>query len=98
MVVSPLGRYAPIIASAVVVAIVAAFLIALLLGPVLGITDSDKQSLRELALIALGALFGSVATVNGVKKTLDAAHRRLDLVEEQTHTNTHPENAAPPGD
>ncbi len=47
------------------------------------------ENLKVLALIAVGAVFGSAATINGVKAPLDSAHTRIDKIENATGIETH---------
>lgn len=73
MVTSPLGKYAQIVAATVSVVSIGT---ALASRP-LGFADSF---IDNVALIAVGAIFGSFATVNGIKGDVRAAHKRLDMV------------------
>lgn len=70
---SPLGKYAQIVAAAVSVSTIGAALI----SRPLGFAD---PFIDNVALIAVGAIFGSFATVNGVRGDIKAAHTRLDMV------------------
>lgn len=71
---SPLGKLASPVAAFVVVVIILAYVAGLFLS--LGPDAMDK--LGDLALLALGAVFGSYATINGVKPEIDALHKRAD--------------------
>jgi hypothetical protein len=75
---SPLGKYAEVVAAGTAVLVVAAFLISVLFGEVLKLDNTDANSLKEFALIAIGAVFGSAAGVNGWKREVSALHTRLD--------------------
>lgn len=86
---SPLGKYSQAVAAAIAIAVVAAFILALLLHKVLGLSDGDVSALEKFALIAIGAVFGSAATINGVKAPLEAAHNRIDKIETATGIPTH---------
>lgn len=86
---SPLGKYSQAVAAGVAVALIGAYLIAVLTQNLLGITDENVGRLQIVALIALGAVFGSAATINGVKAPLDAAHSRIDRLENGTGIQTH---------
>ena len=81
---SPLGRYAPVTAAATALGIVGAWIATEVLAavsPAFGWPAlSSPAGLKEAALLALGAVFGSAVAVNGYKAPLAAAHKRLDLV------------------
>ena len=84
---SPLGKYAQAVAAVTAVGIIAAWIIAVFLRA-FGI-EVESTGLKEVALIALGAVFGSAATINGVKAPLDSAHSRIDKIETATGIQTH---------
>lgn len=86
---SPLGKYSQIVAAAVAVGIIGSYLLAVLVGGPLGISTLNVDRLQVLALIAIGAVFGSAATINGVKAPLDSAHSRIDKIETATGIQTH---------
>lgn len=76
---SPLGKYAQIVAAITAIAVITAYLI----GVLFNLPGGDN--LKDFALIALGAVFGSSAATNGWKAAvtdtrnqLAAVHRRLD--------------------
>lgn len=104
---SPLGKYAQGVAAAVALAVIFAWIGAEFLVA-LGVANADPRAgLREVALIALGAVFGSAAAINGVKEPIDAAHTRIDRLETGTGIPTHgyqsdamtpPGKDGPPGD
>lgn len=71
--VSPLGKYSQIVAAIIAVGVIGA---AVLSRP-LGFADDFVDN---AALIALGAIFGSFATVNGIRSDITAAHKRLDTI------------------
>ena len=73
LVTSPLGRYATAAALVVALAIIGAWIVALFIG---NVAAADKLS--PFAFAAFGAIFGSAATVNGVKRDQDAIQARLD--------------------
>jgi uncharacterized membrane protein len=75
---SPLGQYAPLVATLSALGIIGAYLAALVFGPAIGVTDANIQSLQGLAFVAVGAVFGSAVSVNGWKQPLAAVHKRLD--------------------
>jgi hypothetical protein len=82
---SPLGRYAPVTAAATALGIVGAWIateVLAALGPAFGWPALNPPAgLKEAALLALGAVFGSAVAVNGYKAPLAAAHKRLDLID-----------------
>lgn len=75
----PLGKYSQIVAAVlatfIIVAAISVRIIAAFTGVLL-----QTPFLDNLALIAMGAVFGAAAStsVNGYK--VEAAHRRLDLI------------------
>lgn len=74
---STLGKYAPITAAVTGVGVVAAYLIGSLFGL------SGAADLEPMALIAIGAIFGSAVVANGHKEPLRqaaAANARLDAI------------------
>ena len=81
---NPLGRYGPIVASGVGAFVVVAFVLATIFAQNLGLTDSGLQSLRELALLSLGAIFGLSPAIGAqsqareAEAVAEAAHARLD--------------------
>lgn len=75
---SPLGKYSQVVAATIAIAIIGAWIVSEFMRG-LGIFD-NAASFKDFALIALGAVFGSAATINGVKAPIDAAHRRLDAI------------------
>lgn len=91
---SPLGQYAQIVAALLAVFVVIAWVVAEYLAG-LGILSGLPSGLKEVALIAVGAVFGAQATVNGIKPTVDAAHTRLDkLGAPSAHDVIHPPPAS----
>lgn len=85
---SPLGRYSQIVAAIVAVGIIALWAFVETLQAI-GIVRLSPEGLRTAALLALGAVFGSAATINGVKAPLDSAHSRIDKIETVTGIQTH---------
>lgn len=75
---SPLGQYAPLVATVTALVVIGGYVFALLFGAPLGISDNNIGQLQAIALIALGAVFGSAVSVNGWKQPLAAVHKRLD--------------------
>lgn len=71
---SPLGKYAPLVASVTAVGVIGAYILAVLLGA----ADVNLNDLKDFALIAIGAVFGSAAGVNGWRRDVTALHARLD--------------------
>lgn len=79
---SPLGKYAPIVAAIVAVGVIGAWIAAELLYGVHVLTV-QPAGLKEVALIAVGAVFGSAVVANGHKEPLRqaaAANARLDAI------------------
>jgi hypothetical protein len=68
---SPLGQYSQIVAAIVAVGVIGIYAAGTLLSV-------NVEAIKEFALIALGAVFGSAATVNGVKRDVQAIQTRLD--------------------
>ena len=86
---SPLGKYAALVASISAIGIIAAWIIAEFLLA-LGISTTSPAGLKEVALIAVGAVFGSAVAVNGWKGPVDVAHSRIDVLENTLQIPTHP--------
>ena len=86
---SPLGKYASIVAAVTAIAVIGAWIVAEFLVT-LGIATQNPAGLKEVALIAVGAVFGSAVAVNGWKQPLVAAHDRIDMLETATGIPTHP--------
>ena len=84
---SPLGKYAQAVAALTALGIIAAWIMSVFLRG-LGV-EVESAGLKEVALIAVGAVFGSAATINGVKAPLDSAHSRIDKLENGTGIPTH---------
>lgn len=77
---SPLGKYGQIVAASLAVLIVVGALAGHILAASLAIDAGSLEFLRLLAGVAIGAVFGATATINGVKPAIAAAHTRLDAV------------------
>lgn len=75
---SPLGKYAALTAAIVAIGIIAAYIVALLAQHPLGLTDASIAPLHDLAILAVGAVFGSAVAVNGYRAPLAAMHKRMD--------------------
>jgi len=86
---SPLGKYSQAVAAGIAVAIIGAYIVSILFSRLLALEISQVENLKVLALIATGAVFGSAATINGVKAPLDSAHNRIDKIETATGIPTH---------
>lgn len=74
---STLGKYAPLTAAVSGVGIIASYLIGTLLSL------PGAEALQPIALLAVGAIFGSAVVANGVKEPLRqaaVANARLDAV------------------
>lgn len=97
---SPLGKYSQFVAALVAVGVIASYVMALFLqNPI------AENQLRDFAFMAIGAVLGSAAAVNGVKPSIEAAHTRLDkigvpsahdMVHESTATITTETTVKPP--
>lgn len=92
---SPLGKYSQVVAAGLAIAVIGSYLISVLFQALLGVTDENVGRLQILALIALGAVFGSSATLNGVKQPIESAHTRIDKLETATGIPTHGAYVAP---
>jgi hypothetical protein len=77
---NPLGNYGPIAATITCVGVVAAFVIGSLFRGALGLALEDVQNLRELALLGLGGILGTVGGVAANRQEVTAANRRLDAL------------------
>ena len=85
---SPLGKYAQLVAAVIAVTIIGAYVLVEVLNA-LGVVRLTPDGLRTAALLALGAVFGSTATINGVKSPINSAHSRIDKLETATGIPTH---------
>ena len=92
---SPLGQYAPLAATVTAFLVIGAYVIALLFGGPLNIDGSSLDGLQAIALIAIGAVFGSAVAVNGWKQPLEAVHKRVDTLEIATGVPTHESEIKP---
>jgi hypothetical protein len=86
---SPLGKYSQAVAAIVALGIIGSYIVAVMGSGLLSLQAVEIENLKTLALIAVGAVFGSAATVNGVKAPLDSAHSRIDKIETATGIQTH---------
>ena len=77
---SPLGKYAAPVAALSALGIIGAWIAVEIAAALSGGTIAAPAGLKEVALIAIGAVFGSAVAVNGYKAPLTAAHKRLDLI------------------
>jgi hypothetical protein len=93
---SPLGKYSQAVAAGIAVGVIGAYLVAIFVRSGMGLDHADIENLKILALIAVGAVFGSAATINGVKAPLDSAHTRIDKIESATGIPTHSTDPAQP--
>lgn len=75
---SPLGKYAPLVASAVCIMIIGAFVVSILFGATLNIGATDKVTLQQFATYAFIFIGGTALGVNGWKREVQAIHQRLD--------------------
>lgn len=74
--VSPLGKYSQVVAAAMAIVCIVGGGGALVFVP--DLSEQTHTIIMGAFFTALGAVFGSVATVNGVRTDIVAAHRRLD--------------------
>lgn len=70
---SPLGKYSAPAAAIGSLLIIGGYILAVFFA------IPNIQDLKDLCLLAAGALFGSAVAVNGYKSPLAAVHKRLDL-------------------
>jgi hypothetical protein len=75
---SPLGQYAPLVATVSAVLLIGAYVFALLFGHDLNVDAGSLTQLQSVALVAVGAVFGSAVSVNGWKQPLLATSAALD--------------------
>lgn len=80
---SPLGQYAPLVATISALLLIGAYVVALLFRVPLGVEDNALSQLQSVALVAVGAVFGSAVSVNGWKQPLQSAHQRTDVLKSQ---------------
>lgn len=83
---SPLGKYAQVVAAVIAVVIIVAWVLAEFLHG-LRYLEAQPSGLKEVALIAVGAVFGSAAAVNGVKPAIIAADHKAQLAHERLDHN-----------
>lgn len=76
---SPLGKYGQLVAAISALLIIGSWIVGEFLHG-MNILQAPVSGLKEVALIAVGAVFGAAAAVNGVKPSIDAAHTRLDKI------------------
>lgn len=92
----PLGKYSQIVAAVLATVIILAAIATRIIAAFTGVLI-QTPFLDNLALIAMGAVFGAAAStsVNGQK--IEAAHRRLDLISAPPGDalQTHPESQPP---
>lgn len=85
---SPLGKYAAFVAAVSALGIIGAWILSeFLVGS--GAFSAQPGGLKEVALIAVGAVFGSAVAVNGWKQPVEMAHKRIDALETGTGIPTH---------
>lgn len=85
---NPLGKYSQLVAAVISLGIIGAYVLTEVMYA-MGLLEHQAEGLRTAALLALGAVFGSVATINGVKQPIDSAHSRIDKLETGTGIQTH---------
>lgn len=69
---SPLGKYAQLTAVVVVISVIGTWLV------MLATANPAAKDVEPFAFAAFGAVLGSAATVNNVKRDTVALHSRLD--------------------
>jgi len=84
-----LGRYGQVIAASTAFILIVAYVFANLAQAWLQIPTSSLDRLQLFAGVAVGAVFGAQATINGVKAPIDSAHSRIDKLETGTGIATH---------
>ncbi len=94
---NPLGKYAQLVAAVIAVTIIGAYVVVEVMAA-LGYVRLTPDGLRTAALLALGAVFGSTATINGVKSPIESAHSRIDKIETATGIPTHGSYQSPPNE
>lgn len=92
----PLGRYSQAVAAILATLIIVTALALRVIGAIVGSGVASSPFVDNLALIAMGAVFGAAAStsVNGGK--IEAAHRRLDQISAPAadHLAKHPDEQA----
>lgn len=79
MVHGPLGKYSQIVAAVLATFIIVAAVTVRLINVVTGV-GIESPFLDNLALIAMGAVFGAAASTSVNGGAIQAAHRRLDEI------------------
>ncbi len=74
---TPLGKYSQAVAAGMAVVCIVGGGAALVFVP---LTEQAMTVVMGAFFTALGAVFGSVATVNGIKPDIQAANKRLDAI------------------
>jgi len=69
----PLGKYSQAVAAVVAIGVIAAAIVLRFIG------QSDPF-IDNIALIAIGAVFGAAASTSVNGNSIQSAHRRLDLI------------------
>ena len=72
---SPLGKYAPLVASLTSVGMIVLYLIALI------INSPNQSSLAPFAYVGVGVIFGGATSINGWKATTDNLNARVTNTE-----------------
>lgn len=76
---SPLGQYAALVAAITSVGVVGAWIVASFLqGLGVFVDNSSIAGLENMALLAIGAVFGSAVVANGYKQPLAAMGTKVD--------------------
>lgn len=90
---TPLGKYSQVVAAGLAVFTVVSWTASEFLSAA-GLLAQQPSGLKEVALIAIGAVFGAVATVNGIKPDIDAASRKAELAHDRLDTIDAPHSSA----
>lgn len=88
-VTSPLGKYAQVGALIVCLGVIAVWALCVLLASLHVADDTAQRELFPFAFAAFSAIIASAGTVNGVKPAIDAANRRVDVIESHVGVDTH---------
>ena len=93
----PLGKYSQAVAAGLASLIIVAAIAVRIISAVSGETIATPF-LDNLALIAMGAVFGAAASTSVNGHTIEAAHTRLDRISAPpaTYLATRPEEQPPP--
>lgn len=80
MVHGPLGKYSQIVAACLATFIIVSAVVLRIIVAITGNTTLAFPFVDNLALIAMGAVFGAAASTSVNGNAIQAAHRRLDEI------------------